>query len=116
MNFDMRSDTQDNPLACNMGVFTPAGRESHIQTTTQLFQSVQDIHEAGNGFEFIFPNPNGSEVITKLAEFISNERLCCPFLEFTLKITSNNEPISLLLTGPEGTQEFLRAEFSEAFA
>ena len=26
-----------------------------------------------------------------------------------------NAPISLILTGPEGTQEFLRAEFSEAF-
>jgi len=111
----MKLDNQSAPLACNMNVFTPAERELHIQTTIQLFQTVQDIHEAESGFEFIFPNPNESEVITKLAEFISNERLCCPFLEFTLKIASNNEPISLLLTGPEGTREFLRAEFREAF-
>ena len=111
----MKSDTQDIPLACNMNVFTPAERENHIRATTQLFQTVEGIHEAENGFEFTFPNPNGSENITGLAEFISNERLCCPFLEFTLKIASNDEPISLLLTGPEGAQEFLRAEFSEAF-
>jgi len=112
----MKSDTQNTPLVCNMNVFTPAERENHIRTATQLFQSAQAIHEARNGFEFVFPNPDESESITQFAKFISNERRCCPFLEFTLKIAPNDAPISLLLTGPEGTQEFLRAEFSEAFA
>lgn len=111
----MSSESQDNSIFCNMDVFTPAERENHIRTTTQLFQTVQGIYEAENGFEFIFPTPDGSENITQLAEFIYNERRCCPFLEFTLKITPNDKPISLLLTGPEGTQEFLRAEFSEVF-
>lgn len=100
------------PLVCNMNVFTPAERENHIQNTLQLYQTVQEIREAPNGFEFTFPN---TTEIVKLAEFISNERLCCPFLEFTLRIEPNEKPISLLLTGPEGTQEFLREEFSEAF-
>ncbi len=96
-----------------MDVFTPAERESHIQNTTRLFQSVEDIHEVENGFEFIFPNFDGSENTAQLSEFIVNERRCCPFLEFTLKIAPRDKPISLLLTGPEGTQEFLRAEFTE---
>ena len=109
----MISDTQNTPLICDMNVFTPVEREHHIQSTLELYQTVQSIHEVTNGIEFIFPN--GAESITKLAEFISNERLCCPFLEFTLRITPNDEPISLTLTGPAGTQEFLRAEFSEAF-
>ena len=111
MVVNMNSDT---PLVCNMNVFTPAERENHIRTTMRLYQAVQAIHEAENGYEFIFPNDSGT--ITRLAEFIVNEMLCCPFLEFTLKIASNNEPTSLLLTGPEGTREFLREEFSEAFA
>ena len=110
----MKSDTQTTPLVCDMNVFTLIEREHHIQSTLELYQTVQDIHEVPNGFELIFPN--GTESITKLAGFISNEKLCCPFLEFTLRITPNDEPISLTLTGPEGTQEFLRAEFSEAFA
>jgi len=103
----------DTPLVCNMTVFTPVERESHMQTMAGLFQSVQDIQEAENGFEFIFPNR--SEIITGLGGFIANERLCCPFLDFTLKVAQQDEPISLSLTGPEGTQDFLRAEFSEAF-
>ena len=111
----MNTPAQNIPLACNMDVFMPGEREKHIQTTTQLFQSVQTIHEAENGFEFLFPNFDAPDNMTQLAEFIFNERRCCPFLEFTLKIASNDAPISLLLTGPEGTQEFLRAEFNEAF-
>ena len=109
----MNSNHPDIHLACDMSVFKPTDRELHIQTTRKLFQSLQKVHEAENGYEFSFPN--SSEIITSVAEFISGERLCCPFLEFTLKVSPNNETIALLLTGAPGTQEFLRAEFSEAF-
>ena len=102
----------DTPLVCNMDVFTPAQRESHIQTTTELIQAVQSVQEVENGYEFTFPNETG--FISKIAEFITNERLCCPFLKFTLNIVSNSNPVSLSLTGPLGTQEFLRAEFNGA--
>jgi len=112
----MKSNTQDSPLACNMNVFTTAERENHIQNTAELFQSVQAIQEADNGYEFIFPNPGSPATIVRMAEFISNERLCCPFLKFTLTIDTDPKPVSLILIGPEGTQDFLRAEFSEAFA
>jgi hypothetical protein len=95
-----------------MGVFTPAQRDAHILTTTQLIQRVQSVQEVENGYAFIFPNE--IELITRIAEFIANERLCCPFLKFTLNILSNDEPISLILTGPVGTPEFLRAEFHGA--
>ena len=101
------------PLACNMNVLTPAERELHVQATTELFQSLWDVRAAENGYEFSFPG--SSEIILRVAEFISRERLCCPFLEFTLKVLPENEVITLCLTGPEGTQEFLRLEFSEAF-
>ena len=103
----------DTPLVCNMDVFTSAQREAHIQTTTELIQALQSVQEVKNGYEFTFPNE--TEFISKIAEFISNERLCCPFLKFTLNILSNREPVSLSLTGPLGTQEFLRAEFDGAF-
>jgi len=103
----------DTPLVCNMDVFTSAQREAHIQTTTDLIQALQSVQEVKNGYEFTFPNE--TEFITKIAEFISNERLCCPFLKFTLNILSNREPLSLSLTGPIGIQEFLRAEFDGAF-
>jgi hypothetical protein len=97
-----------------MGVFTPAQRESHIQTMTELIESVQGVQEVENGYELMFPNE--TELIIKIADFIANERLCCPFLKFNLQVVSNDEPVSLSLTGPIGTQEFLRAEFNGAIS
>jgi hypothetical protein len=96
-----------------MNVFTPAQRETHIQTTNQLIQAVQRVQEVEDGYEFLFPNE--TELISSIAEFISGERLCCPFLNFTLTVVSKDQPISLSLAGPVGTQEFLRAEFEGAF-
>lgn len=104
----------ETPLACNMNVFTPTQREAHIQNTTRLIQAAQKVWEIGDGYAFTFPND--TQFISSIAEFISNERLCCPFLEFTLKVVSNHEPVSLSLTGPTGTQDFLRAEFDGAFS
>ena len=107
----MKSDT---PLVCSMDVFTHSEREDHMQRTAQLYRSVQEIREHENGFEFVFPNE--SKIIRELAEFISNERLCCPFLKFTLEVAPDKEPILLQISGPDGTKEFLQAEFHAAFA
>ena len=102
-----------SPFVCNMNiVFTPAERENYIHNKAQLFQTVQKICTVENGYEFIFP---GGVETTQLEEFISDEKLCCPFLVFTLNIKTDQKSISLTLTGPIGTQEFLREEFSEAF-
>lgn len=102
----------DSPLVCNMGVFTPSQREAHILTTTNLIRAIQRVQDVENGYEFTFPNE--SELISRIAEFITNERLCCPFLDFSLHVPSDRKPITLLLTGPAGTREFLRAEFEGA--
>ena len=108
----MTPGPSDTPLICNMDMFTAAQREFHIQTTTQLVQVVQSVQEVVNGYEFSFPNE--TEFISRIAGFIAYERLCCPFLKFTLNVVSNSEPVSLSLIGPVGTQEFLRAEFGGA--
>ena len=105
----MNSDT---PLVCNMDVFTPEQRDSHIRTTTELIDSLQHVQGVDNGYELWFPNK--TQFIAQIAEFISNERLCCTFLKFTLQVASAQEPISITLTGPAGTQEFLRLEFGGA--
>ena len=100
-------------LVCNMNVFSPAQRESHIHSTTQLVHAIQHVKEVEHGYEFTFPKQ--MELIVGLAEFIVNERLCCPFLNFTLHVPANSEMLSLALTGPLGTREFLQAEFDGAF-
>ena len=116
MDVDMKLTDHGDALYCDMSVFTPAEREDHLLSTARLFQGVQAINPAADGFEFVFPNPGGAEHIDRFTEFIAKERLCCTFLDFTLRIPPKEAPVSLILTGPEGTQDFLRAEFSGVFS
>ena len=50
-----------------------------------------------------------STVVILIAAMIDAERECCRFLRFTLTVESGLGPITLELTGPEGTQQFLEA-------
>jgi len=49
-------------------------------------------------------------VLLKAAEFISLEKLCCPFLAFRLDIDAEGGPVKLRLTGREGVKAFIREE------
>lgn len=73
-----------------------------------LHDSVQKVREVANGYEF--RHAAHVSVLLLLAEFIRLERRCCPFLEFTLNVETEHGPAWLMLTGPEGVKEFLRAE------
>ena len=52
------------------------------------------------------------EVLVSLAALIETERACCPFLSCQLIVEPDHGPVSLELTGPAGTREFLEAELS----
>jgi hypothetical protein len=40
------------------------------------------------------------------------EKLCCPFLNFTLEVEAENGSVWLGLTGREGVKAFVREEIS----
>jgi hypothetical protein len=46
-----------------------------------------------------------------VAEDLNFERLCCPFIHFTLDIEPNGGPFWLRYTGGEAVKEFLRINF-----
>ncbi|HKR21728.1 MAG TPA: hypothetical protein VJS17_03995 [Pyrinomonadaceae bacterium] len=100
---------QQSPIACDMSVLSPEQRETHLSTSRDLFLSLTEIRELSNGYEFRL---DGSDVIVKIAEFISLEKLCCPFLNFTLEVEAENGSVWLALTGREGVKAFVREEIS----
>jgi hypothetical protein len=81
----------------------------HISPSRDLFSSLRQIRELSNGYEFRL---DGSNVILKAAEFISLEKLCCPFLNFTLEVEAENGSVWLGLTGRKGVKAFVREEIS----
>jgi len=95
-----------------MNAIDPAERERHIATAIEVFRAVQLIQELPNGYAFRLPNE--TSLLLKTAEFIANERLCCPFFGFKVEIEPEGGPLWLHLTGSEGVKPFIQAEIGEA--
>lgn len=78
----------------------------HALIRRLLTHAVEDISELPDGLAFRFPATEYDSV----TEFVGRERLCCPFLTFTLEVPADRGPLHLRLTGPEGVKDFIRAE------
>jgi len=101
----------ESPFACRMDAIEADQRQQHLKTASQLFHSVKSIRELPNGYAFQLPNE--SDVLRMVAEFISLERLCCPFFGFRLEIEPEGGAVWLELTGRDGVKPFIQSEISE---
>jgi hypothetical protein len=94
-------------LACDMTAIPAAERGPHHALIRRLMsEAARDIRELPDGIAFRFP----AEEFDSVAQFVARERLCCPFLGFSLELTPERGPLWLRLTGPEGAKDFIRAE------
>ena len=93
------------PIACDLSALPPPDRQRHEAVTRQLYSQVENIRELPDGLELHLP----SEDIQLLGEWISRERLCCPFLRFELRVEPQLGPVTLRISGPEGTKDVLKA-------
>lgn len=69
---------------------------------------VSEVKELENGFAYQFPD---GTLLPELANLIQLERQCCPFLSFRLTVEAGHAAVSLEMTGPAGTKEFLAEIF-----
>ena len=67
-----------------------------------------NVHAEGEGYALTFRIQDNT--LPLLISVVANERLCCPFLHFTIEIASASEDMILTLTGPEGTKALLEHE------
>ena len=100
------------PFTCNMEALKPEERPLHISLAKELFSTVQAIRNLEDGFAFLFRNK--SNAVTRLAEFISNEHLCCPFFGFAIILEPEGAGLWLNITGGNGIKQFIRAEIGLA--
>ena len=94
-------------LACNMTAITHEERGAHHALIRRLMsQAVREILALANGLALRFP-PREYDAV---AEFVGRERLCCPFLTFTLDVTPDQGPLMLRVAGSAGVKDLIRAE------
>ena len=96
-------------IACNPNAISPEQQERWLEVGTQLYAAVQEVQELPDGYAFRLPSTSG--MLLLVAEDLNFERLCCPFIHFTLDIAPNGAPFWLRYTGGEGVKEFLRISF-----
>ena len=104
----------DLPIACDPGALTLEQSERWMVVGRQMYRAIQEVRERPNGYAFRLPGDTATLLI--IAEDLTMERLCCPFLRFALEITPGGGPFWLSFTGGEGVKEFLRFSFEETDA
>jgi hypothetical protein len=101
-------ETNQSPLACDMTAIPAEQRPIHLAASRELFSRIRETTELPDGYQFRFTNE--ASIISGLAEFVTLEKLCCPFLSFAIEVEAENGPVWLRLTGREGVKEFIREE------
>lgn len=94
---------------CSLTALTPDQRKHHRELTERLHKSVREVRELADGYAFRLPDETA--IITEVAQWITMERLCCPFFAFQLEVGNPGAPLWLRITGAEGVKAFMQLEF-----
>lgn len=98
-----------SPIACRMDALTPAERRRRAKILSGLRARLTGSSETADGIAFRLPNER--DIPGLVAEFVSYESRCCPFLRFEVEVEAERGPIHLRMGGREGVKDFLRGEF-----
>jgi len=93
----------DLPIACTLAPDALSARKADLLARV-VRQSTARVEVEG-GLRLTFPAASFADV----AAMIDAERGCCRFLGFLLVVEPDGGPLSLTLTGPPGTRDFLDA-------
>jgi hypothetical protein len=103
---------QDEPataIACNLKAIRPGDRPHYNELVKHLRAAVLQRTELSNGF--VFTLEGKAMPLPAVAEWMSLERRCCPFLTLQLSASGDKPDWLLTMTGPEGVRAFLQTEF-----
>src|SRR5262245_57910679 len=93
---------------CDLAAMNAEQRVRYRHVTQQMHAATPVIEECADGYMLRFGMD--ASLCLLVAEFMTLERLCCPFLDLTLELVREGGPMQLKLTGREGVKQFLRAE------
>jgi hypothetical protein len=96
-------------LTCNLNAISAIGKPRYSDLVKRIRAAIQDRTEIVDGYEFKLDSK--TVALPEVAESISMERLCCPFLILQLSATGHQEHWVLTLSGPEGVKPILQSAF-----
>lgn len=109
---EARTSDHQTPFACDRLALTVGIRKRHFEELGPMLLSLKKgVRELSDGYAFEFPSDERTFAL--LAEWSIQERLCCPFLDITLRFDREHGPLWLNLTGRSGTKDFIRVDARE---
>ena len=100
--------TNESTIACALTALNAEQRARRQALAQRMHAVTQEICELPDGYAFRF-SADPALCLT-VAEFMTLERLCCPFFTFALQMESEGGAMWLRLTGRDGVKQFLQAE------
>jgi hypothetical protein len=89
----------------------PHTKKRHTEVLSPVLRSAKlSVNELTDGYAFQFPSD--AKTYQTVAEWVGNERLCCPFFDFDIRVGDESAPMSLRITGPDGVKQFIKAELA----
>jgi hypothetical protein len=92
------------PIACSLE--SAELREREATLLARFRSGVVETEELADGYAFRLSGDADS--VRLVAELIAAERACCRFVTFEVRALPNMGPVTVRVTGPDGTKEFLR--------
>ena len=92
------------PISCTLSATELGARRAHL--LPGLFARATSGVVLDAGYRLTFSPAAG--LLESIARVVDAERQCCRFLRFALVIEPGGAAITLDVTGPEGTLEFLK--------
>jgi hypothetical protein len=96
-------------IACNPRAIRALDRPRHAELAKRVRASAKVRREIKNGYAFTLDGSNVT--LPHVAEWISMERLCCPFLMLQISASGEQSDWVLTITGPEGVKPLSRPSF-----
>jgi hypothetical protein len=100
-NYDMA----DLPIVCTLS--PDALQTRRLGLLSNLLRRAEEQEELPNGLRLRFPA--SAETLAAVVSAVEAERHCCRFLRFGITVEPDGGPITLELSGPPGTREFVGA-------
>ena len=94
----------DSPIVCTLSGTELARQQDAL--LPGLARRAESIEPTFNGYQLRFAP--SADLLQRIMEVINAERQCCRFLRFDLAVEADLGPITLTLSGPEGTADMLR--------
>jgi hypothetical protein len=93
----------DIPIACTLSPDALQTRRDGL--LADLLQRAEHHEFTEDGLRLHFSA--GTDTVAALARVVDGERHCCRFLRFVITVEPDEGPVSLELSGPAGTRDFV---------